>query len=84
MRIAPGPQFKLTTLEDAEMEVLCHVGPERSSENWRLSDDDGYETLVAAMYEFNAKHMADAVSNAMERTWDVQLSLDTVLADVGS
>ena len=77
-----APKFSLDKLEDAEMEVLCHVGPERSWEELKaFLDDDGYETLVAAMYEFNAKHIADTVSNAMERNVDVELSLDSMLAN---
>ena len=61
-----GAAFSLDRIE-GEMAVTCHVGPERSWAELKQFIDGAETKLVAAMYEFNAKHIADGFKDAMAR-----------------
>lgn len=72
-RTAAG--FRFDEVNEA-MELTCCVGPERS---WSvLSDFIAYAKgrMVSSMYEFHAKHIADAIQTRLEDGVDMVLVMD--------
>jgi phosphatidylserine/phosphatidylglycerophosphate/cardiolipin synthase-like enzyme len=60
-----GDAFSLDWVKE-EMEVVLHVGPERS---WKVLSEfltAPRSELVSSMYEFHAEHIADAIANDLE------------------
>lgn len=72
-------EFALEAVE-VEADALCHVGPERSWAELSTFLAGATSTLDCAMYEFNAKHVADELQKAMENDVQVRLTLDSLLA----
>jgi phosphatidylserine/phosphatidylglycerophosphate/cardiolipin synthase-like enzyme/V8-like Glu-specific endopeptidase len=75
-----GPGFSFETVVE-KMKGLIHVGPERS---WTVLSEylSGTEhKLVASMYEFHAKHVADALEKELDDGASLQLVLATQSRD---
>jgi V8-like Glu-specific endopeptidase len=72
-----GPEFSFDPV-DEEMTVRAHVGPEYSWEELQhfLADGGAKPQLVSAMYEFHAKHIADAIEERLESGASLRLVLD--------
>ena len=73
-------KFSLEPMQ-GQMEVICHVGPERSWPELQDFIAGARRTLVTAMYEFNAKHIADAVQRSMDEGVKFDATLDGMLAE---
>ena len=70
-----GPEFSFDPV-DEDMEVLCCVGPERS---WSVLSSfiaTAKGRLVSSMYEFHAKHIADAIEDRLRNGVDMVLVMD--------
>lgn len=67
-----GPEYSFAWV-DEEMDVLLHVGPERS---WTVLRDFLGRTeqeLVSSIYEFHAGHIADALERELDEGTDLTL-----------
>lgn len=70
-----GPGFSFDPV-DEDMEVLCHVGPERS---WSVLSDflaKAKGRLVSSIYEFHADHIAEAIEKRLADSVQLQLVMD--------
>lgn len=70
-----GAKFSFDPIEE-KMEVLCHVGPERS---WAVLSDfiaKAKGRMVSSMYEFHAQHIADAIEARLDEGIKMDLVLD--------
>ena len=70
-----GPGFSFATVNE-DMEVLCCVGPERS---WSVLSNyiaNAQGRMVSSIYEFHAKHIADAIEERLEGGVQMALAMD--------
>lgn len=70
-----GPDFSFDPV-DEDMEVLCHVGPERS---WSVLSDfiaKAENRMVSSIYEFHAEHIAAAIENRLVKGVSMSLVMD--------
>jgi hypothetical protein len=70
-----GAGFRFDEVDEA-MELTCCVGPERS---WSVLSDfiaNAKGRMVSSMYEFHAKHIADAIQARLEDGVDMVLVID--------
>lgn len=70
-----GPGFSFDPV-DEDMEVLCHVGPERS---WSVLSDflaKAKGRMVSSIYEFHADHIAQAIEKRLADNIQLQLVMD--------
>lgn len=70
-----GPEFSFAQV-DQDMEVLCCVGPERS---WSVLSDfiaNAKSPMVSSIYEFHAKHIADALQARLADNVELSLVMD--------
>ena len=70
-----GEEFSFDMVEE-NMEVLCCVGPERS---WTVLSDfiaNAEGRMVSSIYEFHAKHIADAIEERLSEGVEMVLVMD--------
>jgi phosphatidylserine/phosphatidylglycerophosphate/cardiolipin synthase-like enzyme/V8-like Glu-specific endopeptidase len=70
-----GPGFSFDQI-DEDMELLCCVGPERS---WSVLSDfiaNAKGRMVSSIYEFHAKHIADAIEERLNDRMKMALVMD--------
>ncbi len=70
-----GPEFSFDPVDET-MDVLCCVGPERS---WSVLSNfiaNAEGRMVSSMYEFHAKHIADAIQARLEDEVKMVLVMD--------
>lgn len=72
-----GPGFSFEPVTEA-MKVLAHVGPEYSWDTLKsfLTAENDSDAFVSAMYEFNARHIADAIEQQLDHGASLRLVLD--------
>ncbi len=70
-----GKKFSFDPV-DEEMELLLHVGPEFSWDTLKGFLAGAKKELVAAMYEFHATHIKDAIQERLKDEVEMQLVLD--------
>ncbi|WP_027155907.1 trypsin-like peptidase domain-containing protein [Mesorhizobium sp. WSM2561] len=70
-----GAEFSFDPVDES-MEVLCHVGPERS---WAVLSDfiaKAEGRMVSSMYEFHASHIAEAIESRFDDGVKMALVMD--------
>lgn len=70
-----GAKFSFSAVDES-MEVLCHVGPERS---WKVLSEfiaGAQGRMVSSMYEFHAEHIADAIESRLSGGVKMALVMD--------
>lgn len=72
-RTGPGFSFDIV---DQEMEVLCCVGPERSWSVLSKFIANAKGQIVSSIYEFHAKHIADAIEDRLKDGVKMKLTMD--------
>jgi phosphatidylserine/phosphatidylglycerophosphate/cardiolipin synthase-like enzyme len=70
-----GEGFSFDRVEE-DMTVQAHVGPEYSWDVLKGFLDGANQSLVSAMYEFHAKHVAGALEKRLAANVELQLVLD--------
>lgn len=70
-----GAKYSFNAVDES-MEVLCHVGPERS---WKVLSGfiaEAKGQMVSSMYEFHAEHIADAIESRLNDGVTMALVMD--------
>jgi len=70
------PPDKPLALVNEEMTVICHASPDAGWRNLRQFISETQERLTSTMYEFNARHILDAITNQMQEPRKMNLILD--------
>ncbi|HEX8640827.1 MAG TPA: phospholipase D-like domain-containing protein [Allosphingosinicella sp.] len=78
-----GEEFALEPIE-AEMRVICHVGPERSWAELRSFLGSARTSMTTAIYDFTARHIAEAVESRMEAGVSFNAVLDGSFRNLNS
>lgn len=74
--------FSLGPVED-EMEVTCHVGPERSWSELSRFLGGAKDELVSSIYQFHAGHIADLIDKELDERTRLMLVMDRKSRDPG-
>jgi hypothetical protein len=64
------------SLVDKEMTVTCHASPDAGWRNLREFIAGTQQRLISTMYEFNARHILDALTTTLKEPRELQLILD--------
>lgn len=70
------PPDRPLALVDEDMTVICHASPDAGFRNLSQFIAGTQERLTSTMYEFNARHVLDALTDSLEEPREFQLILD--------